>query len=344
MAVERFRLSAEHTISRVIKGGWQLAGGHGVVDRAQALADMGRYAEAGITTFDCADIYTGVEALIGEFLRDYRGEVQVHTKYVPNLDTLAGLTRRDVEAAVDRSLRRLRLERLDLVQFHWWDYDVPRYVEAALHLEALRKAGKIKHIGVTNFDVPHLAEILEAGVPVVSNQVQYSVLDRRPEQGMVALCEEHGIALLCYGTVAGGFLSERYLGAPEPVPPFENRSLTKYGLIVDEFGGWGLFQQLLAVLKEIGRKHGATLTAVATRAVLQKRAVGAAIVGARDARHLAESLRLSDLHLDEADLEAIQRVTDQARGPAGDVYGLERVKGGRHAGIMRYNLNQGVSR
>ncbi len=85
-----------------------------------------------------------------------------------------------------------------------------------MHLEGLRKAGKIRHIALTNFDVPHLQQILDAGVQIVSNQVQYSVLDRRPEQGMATFCEAHGIALLCYGTIAGGFLTERYLDEPEP--------------------------------------------------------------------------------------------------------------------------------
>jgi aryl-alcohol dehydrogenase-like predicted oxidoreductase len=346
--VERFRLAPEYAISRVIKGGWQLAGGHGPIDHEQALHDMLLYVEKGITTFDCADIYTGVERLIGEFLRRHRRamrngtlpQVQVHTKYVPDLDALSTLTQRDVQATVDRSLDRLGIERLDLVQFHWWDYDVPGYVETALHLNALRKAGKIKQLGVTNFDVAHLAELLEAGVPVVSNQVQYSVLDHRPEYAMVDFCRRNGMTLLCYGTVAGGFLSERYLDAPEPDLPCENRSLTKYALIIDEFGGWELFQQQLRTMKEIGLGHGVSLATVATRYILQKKGVGAAIVGARHARHLPETLRLFSFALSEEDMRTIERVTDQSQGPEGPIYGLERVTGGKHAAIMKYNLNR----
>lgn len=347
MSVERFRLTPEHTISRAIKGGWQLAGGHGAIEREQALDDMRVYVEAGITTFDCADIYTGVEELIGGFLRRNRGamrdgtlsEVQVHTKYVPDLHRLGKLSRRDVEAVIDRSLRRLDTERLDLVQFHWWDYGIPGYVEAALHLHALQRSGKVKHIALTNFDVPRMEEILEAGVPVVANQVQYSALDRRPERGMVELCGRRGIALLCYGTLAGGFLSERYLGVPEPEPPLENRSLIKYKLIIDDFGGWTLFQQLLVTLHAIARKHHASIAAVATRYVLQKRAVAAAIVGVRHPRHLSDTLRIFSFVLDKEDLDAIERIACQAQGPAGDVYSVERVKGGKHASIMKYNLS-----
>jgi len=113
-------LATGYRISRILKGGWQLAGGHGAVDRAAALDDMARFVDAGVTTFDCADIYTGVEELIGEFIRT-RGpgpELQIHTKYVPDIDTLPVLTKADVNRAIDRSLQRLGVERLDLVQFH----------------------------------------------------------------------------------------------------------------------------------------------------------------------------------------------------------------------------------
>jgi aryl-alcohol dehydrogenase-like predicted oxidoreductase len=193
VSVPRVELLPGYSISRIVKGGWQLAGGHGAVAREQALLDMQQFVEAGITTFDCADIYTGVEELIGAFLarlRERHGagaveRVQVQTKYVPDRAALAALTARDVTQAVDRSLRRLGVERLDLVQFHWWDYAVPGCVEAATQLDALRRAGKIRAIGVTNFDVPHLRALLDAGVPIVSHQLQYSAVDRRPEHGMV---------------------------------------------------------------------------------------------------------------------------------------------------------------
>jgi aryl-alcohol dehydrogenase-like predicted oxidoreductase len=308
---------------------------------------MREYVEAGITTFDCADIYTGVEELIGEFLRRHRGamrsgslpEVQVHTKFVPDLAALPTLRFRDVEAVIDRSLQRLGVERLDLVQFHWWDYDIAGYVETAWHLETLRQAGKIKHIGLTNFDVRRLEEILAAGVPVVAHQVQYSVLDRRPERGMAELCRRKGIALLCYGTLAGGFLSERYLGTPEPETLLENRSLVKYKLILDDFGGWGLFQELLAVLASIADRHGASIASVASRYVLQKRGVAAAIVGVRHSRHLPDTLRTFRIALDRQDLDAIERIARRSGGLTGDVYSLERIKGGRHAAIMKYNLS-----
>lgn len=347
MSVPRLELLPGYSISRLVKGGWQLAGGHGAVARDQALDDMQRFVEAGITTFDCADIYTGVEELIGAFLARLReregpaaaARVQVHTKYVPDRAALATLTAQDVARAIDRSLRRLGVERLDLVQFHWWDYAVPGDVEAALQLDALRRAGKLRAIGVTNFDAPHLQALLDAGVPVVSHQLQYSVVDRRPEHGMAELCVRRGIGLLCYGALLGGFLSERWLGVPAPAEPLENRSLVKYRLIVEEAGGWPALQRLLAVLATLARRHGVGIGAIALRFVLDRPGVAAVIVGARHAGHLEATLAALRVRLEPDDQRAIDAALAGAPGPAGDVYSLEREPGGRHAAIMKYDLN-----
>ena len=341
----RAELAPGYTVSCLLKGGWQLAGGHGPVDAAAALADMDRFVDAGITTFDCADIYTGVEALIGEWLKR-RGAraavpVQVHTKYVPDLDRLLTHSRADVVGGVDRSLARLGVDRLDLVQLHWWDYDVPGYVDAAAWLDELRRAGKIRHIGLTNFDQPRLAEIVAAGIPIVSHQLQYSVLDRRPANGMAAQCARDGIGLLCYGALAGGFLSERYLGRADPAPPLENRSLVKYRLMIDEFGGWDRFQDMLVALGEVAARHGTGIGAVALRWVLDQPGVSGVIVGARHARHLEQARQACVLALDEDDRAAVARVQSASSGPNGDTYDLERVKGGPHASIMRYTLARG---
>ena len=345
-AIPRVELAPGYTISRILKGGWQLAGGHGPVDEAAALDDMDRFFEAGVTTFDGADIYTGVEALIGKW-RKRREEatrtpaVQIHTKYVPDLDLLPTHSRADVVRGVDRSLARLGVERLDLVQLHWWDYDVPGYVEAALWLDELRRAGKIRNLGLTNFDRRHLSEVLDAGAAIASLQVQYSALDRRPAAGLAADCAKKRIGLLCYGAVAGGFLSERWLGVGDPRPPLENRSLVKYRLIIDEFGGWNRFQEMLAALARIAARHQVSIGAVAIRWVLDQPGVAGAIVGARHARHLEQIRNAGMLALDDADRQAIARVQSESRGPEGEVYGLERVKGGRHASIMKYGLQKG---
>ena len=340
----RVTLTPGYTIARVIKGGWQLAGGHGAVDQKAAIADMHAYVDAGCTTFDCADIYTGVEALIGAFVRA-RGradDLQIHTKYVPDRSRLATLTRADVHDAVTRSLTRLGVDALDLVLFHWCDYDVPGMADAAGWLADERTAGRIRHLGVTNCDTPTVTALLDAGLPIVAHQVQYSVLDQRPAGAMQALCAARGVALLCYGTVAGGFVAERWLGRPAPSTPLENRSLVKYRLIIDEAGGWAQFQHVLSTLAAVAARHGVDPSVVATAWVLGRPGVAAAIVGARHRGHLAATVAAASLTLSADDRAAIDRAIAAGRPVPGDVYALERDQGGRHAGVMRYELNTGA--
>ncbi|MBG6147397.1 aryl-alcohol dehydrogenase-like predicted oxidoreductase [Labrenzia sp. EL_142] len=347
MTVETADLCPGYAISRVIKGGWQLAGDHGPVEAASAIADMEAFVDAGITAFDCADIYTGVEEMIGTFIADLRrrrgsdisDRVQVHTKLVPDLERLDTLTADEVEAIVDRSLKRLQIERLHLVQFYWWDSRVGSPVRAMEVLRRCQEKGKIAHLGVTNWDVSETAPFLAAGIELVSTQVQYSLLDRRPARTLVPWCADHDIRLLCYGTLAGGFLTENWLGKPDPGFEFENRSLVKYRLIIDEFGPWSTFQALLGLLEQIGNRHGVTLSSVATRWVLQQPQVAAAIVGARYARHLPKTLEVFRFNLDEGDLAEIARFLETAPGPQGPVFALERDRNGRHGRIMKYNLN-----
>src|SRR5258708_1500522 len=341
-------LTDGYTVSRIIKGGWQLSEGHSLVDKRHALDDMFAFVEAGFTTFDCADIYTGVEELIGNFLVQYRkkfGEkeaenIHVHTKFVPDIDALPSLSKQNIEAIIDRSLKRLHGDQLHLVQFHWWDYDVPRYVETALVLKELQRKGKILHLAGTNFDVRRLKEITDAGVKFVSLQVQYSVLDQRPENGMVEYCKQNNIKFICYGKVAGGFLSDKYLGQSEPLESQENRSLIKYKLIIDEAGGWNYFQSLLQTLHMIAKKHGVSITNVATRYVLEKPNVAAIVIGARNTKNLQANLHTFDFQFDHEDRIHIEKIIAKSKGSRGDIYSLERVKGGKHAGIMKYKLNK----
>ena len=349
--MQRIRLAPDYEISRIIRGGWQMASGHGRLTSDDPISDMVAFADAGITTFDCADIYTGVEELIGRFRLRYRdlrgaealGRVKVHTKYVPDLDILPRIAKADVESVIDQSLRRLRLERLDLVQFHWWDYDQPRWLQTSLWLEELRNAGKIHKVSGTNFDTDHVLEIVQAGVPLASMQVQYSLLDRRPEKRMIEAAAEHGVALFCYGTVAGGFLGDRWLGVPEPTNALENRSLIKYKLIIDDLGGWNFFQALLATLRRIADRHGADIATIASAAMLSRPGVAAVIVGARNRTHLASNLVISNIVLSAGDEAEIEAVLAQANELDGDVYTLERDRHGRHGSIMKYNLNKGAA-
>jgi len=339
----RATLREGYSISRIIKGGWQLAAGHNEGITADPVADMFAFAEHGIDTFDCADIYTGVEALIGQFLAANRARsemlpVRIHTKYVPDYGQLGTLRKADVERIIDRSLSRLGLERLDMVQFHWWNHAAPGCTDAALWLQELRQAGKLELLSLTNFSTAHTRELLQAGLELATTQVQYSLLDPRPEKSLIRLCQQHDMQLLCYGTLAGGFLSERWLGQPDPAS-FENRSLIKYRLMIEEAGGWDAFQALLEGLKSIADKHGTGIASVASRWVLEQPQVAAVIIGARNADHLSNYQAIFGLELDEEDYSVIAALRSELAVPPRDVFDLERDKDGPHGRIMKYDLN-----
>ena len=346
--VPKQKLREGYEISRIIKGGWQLAGDHGRVHKNRAVQDMITFVDAGITTFDCADIYLGVEQLIGKFLaelRRQRGEqsvkkVKIHTKYVPDRDSLTSLSFKDVEQIIDRSLCRLGQDRLEMVQFHWWDYSVPGHVEAISHLETLRRKGKVNLIGATNFDSSYLRE-LGAEVDLASVQVQYSLLDSRASGDFARIAAEQNISLLVYGVLAGGFLTDRWIGKIDPGFMFENRSLVKYRLIIEDCGGWKLFQELLVTLRKIADQHKVDVATIAIRAILEDSKVAAIILGARYANRIPQTLKVFDISLTDEDklmLEAIRKRQTPVRG---NVYELERDTNGRHGKIMKYNLNKG---
>ncbi len=321
---------------RVLNGMWQVSGAHGPIDRRAALQSMFQYFDAGFTTWDLADHYGPAEDLIGEFRRELaasRGEgspagIQAFTKWVPHPRPM---TRGLVEDSIAVSLRRMGVETLDLLQFHWWEYSDTGYLDALTYLSELRDEGKIRHLGVANFDTEHLKRIVEHGIRIVSNQVQYSLIDLRPEVNMAGYCQENSIHLLAYGTLCGGLLSDRYMGQPEPArATLDTASLRKYKQMVDAWGGWELFQELLSTLHPIAEKHGTSIANVATRYVMDRPAVAGVIIGARlgVSDHRADNARVFQFTLDTEDLSGIEAVLERGRdlyaiiGDCGDEYRL----------------------
>ena len=340
--MNKVELVPGYWISPVIKGGWQLSSGHSLnaeISEAQAIADITTFVEAGISTLDFGDIYTGVEVLVGKALSKIgqREKVQLHTKYVPNEKFLETYDRSDARTIVLRSLERLGVAQVDLVQFHWWRYEAHHYLAALEELFLLKNEGLIREVGITNFDLPRLTEMVEAGLKPASIQLQYSILDRRPEEGMVDYCVKHGIGILSYGTVAGGFLSERFLNQPEPTS-YETRSNVKYKLIIDDFGGWELFQELLNSLDTIAKGHGVDIGTVSSAFTLSQRGVKGVIVGARNISHLENNLKILEITLAPHEFSALADILNRSTGPIGPVYDLERYNE-RHRSIMHTNNN-----
>lgn len=346
--MKKVELVPGYQISPVIKGGWQLSAGHSLdrtIEEASAVNDTAAFVEAGISSLDFGDIYVGVEELVGRSLKlleerhgsSARSMVQLHTKYVPNENALAHYDVSDVETIVNRSLKRLGVDQVDLVQFHWWKYEESGYIEAMAELFRLKEIGKIRHVGITNFDLPHTKEFTEAGFKPASTQIQYSLLDRRAQNGLEQYCIENGIGIIAFGTVAGGFISEKYLGVSEP-DQFATRSNVKYKLIIEDFGGWDLFQELLSLLDRIAKSHGTDIASVSSAWSLQRPGVKAVIVGARNLDHLERNLDIPRIEFTAEELAAIDALLAQSTGPEGDVYYLERYND-RHRGIIHTNNN-----
>ena len=319
-------LTPDMRICRLLTGLWQVSGAHGPIDPAAAVESMVRYHDAGFTTWDMADHYGPAEEFLGEFRRRLAAsqgdgaleDLRAFTKWVPRPGPMS---RPVVEAAIGRSLERMGVDALDLLQFHWWEYGDERYLDAFAHMSDLVDEGRIRHLALTNFDTEHLAVLLDGGFRVVSNQVQYSLIDLRPEVRMAPFCGERDVGLLAYGTLCGGLLSERFLGRPEPGrAELYTASLRKYKQMVDAWGGWDLFQELLSVLLGIAAKHGASIGNVAVRYVLDRPAVAGVIVGARlgVSEHIADNARVFDLALDGDDHDRIEAVLGRSR----DLFGL----------------------
>ncbi|MEM7200158.1 MAG: aldo/keto reductase [Planctomycetota bacterium] len=325
--VERVRLNDELSISRVVTGLWQIADMERdgrALDLDAAAAAMAEYVDAGLTTFDMADHYGSAELIAGRYLaRSGRRDVQLLTKWVP---APGASSREVVRAAVQRSLDRLQTERVDLLQFHAWSYADPSYLDCLFWLQEMVEEGLIGALGLTNFDTAHLGVVLHSGIRVASNQVCHSVLDRRAAQGLTALCREHGVALLAFGALAGGLLTERWLDQPATdVDDLATWSHMKYRRLIDAAGGWPAYQAVLRAVVEVARERGVSAANVACRALLEEPGVAAVLVGARlgERAHVQDTLRVFEWSLGDAGraaLAAAQAALEPVPGDCGDEY------------------------
>ncbi|GMI52249.1 hypothetical protein TeGR_g735 [Tetraparma gracilis] len=316
------------SLSASIQGYWQLAGGHGAYSEPSVLSTMQKHYEAGLTSFDTADIYGPSEAIVGKFTK--KNKIGANTKFC---------VFRDVPRTKDECRRRVqaslgKLGKIDVLQFFWADTSNPAYVDVALWLAELRAEGLYGELGVTNFALPALERMVKAGVPVRANQVQCSAMDRRVvRSGQAAFCKEHDIRLVSFGTVGSGILSERYLNRKAPGGQEQDTySLRMYSTTASRFGSWDLVQELLTTMDSVaanvrssGRCASATIANVAQRFVLQTDPTGGCLlVGVRNADHIEDNVNTHRFQLEGGEVDEIQKVVDKAKGPRGDVWDLER--------------------
>jgi len=322
------------SVSRTIQGYWQLAGGHGKYNQGEAIKNMQAHYDAGINTIDTADIYGPSEFIVGKYMKEKPQGVApvVCTKFCC-FAFLSEIDKAEVKTRIQKACERLQVEKIPLIQFFWSNYDIKRYVDVALMLTELKEEGLIGEIGATNFDLKRLKEMKDAGVPLVSHQVQLSCLDQRPVQsGMVDWCAENDVSLIAFGTVGSGILSEKYLGRGPPTQEEKNTaSMRMYSKTAERFGSWNLVQELLRTMDSIagevrssGRCADANIANIAQRYVLDTKSVASVLIGVRNRNHIAENTRTHAFDLTQAERDMIAAVLAKRKGPAGDVWDIER--------------------
>ena len=277
-------LAPDFEISKLLTGLWQVADmerGGKQIDLNHAAKGLLPYIKKGLNTFDMADHYGSAELIVGLLHKKHisKDKVQLLTKWVPPPGKTSKST---IRAAVQKSLERMQLERLDMLQYHAWNYADPSWLDQLFYLQELREEGLIRHLGLTNFDTAHLKMVLDSGIEVISNQICFSLIDQRAAQGMSQLCKKYEVKILAFGTLAGGFLTNKWLGKTEPkIDDLATWSQMKYKRFLDQAGTWENLQQLLETLSEIAKTKGWEIANVATRYILDQPAVGGVIVGAR---------------------------------------------------------------
>lgn len=311
------------TVSAIGLGTW-VAGGTSWGGSEPRLIEktIERALELGIDLIDTAPVYGfgRSESIVGAALEALgaRDRVFLATKCGLAWDD-AGRIRRDgsparVRADVEDSLRRLRTERIDLVQIHWPDPHTPIAATAAA-LEALREEGKIAAWGVSNFDVAELRAALDAGRPL-SNQIPWNVFEREVEAEIVPFCREHGLGILAYGAICRGLLTGKFRADatfPEgdlrrADPRFQQPRFGQYLAAIERF-------------RPIAYARGKTLAQLAVRWLLDRPGVTVALWGARSPRQIEEAAGATGWNLSEGERAGIDRIlAETVRDPIGPAF------------------------
>ncbi|MFM7827388.1 MAG: aldo/keto reductase family protein [Acidimicrobiaceae bacterium] len=303
-------------ISAVSYGNWITHGSQ--VEEDAANACVRRALQLGITTFDTADVYAGTRAeeVLGRALVGVpRESIEVFTKvYWPTGSGVndRGLSRKHIMHSIDASLKRLKLEHVDLYQAHRFDVETP-LEETMLAFADIVRQGKALYIGVSEWDADQItrgaALARELKVPFISNQPQYSMLWRVIEQEVIPASQDAGMSQIVWSPMAQGILSGKYL--PGQPPPAGSRA-------TDELSGknfiarWMNDDVLTRVqkLKPIAEKAGITMAQMSIAWTLQNKNVASAIVGATRPEQLDDNVKAAGVVLDADTLKAIDKVLD----------------------------------
>ena len=305
-------------VSEISYGNWITHGSQ--VEEEQAHACVKAALDAGITTFDTADVYanTRAESVLGRALAGQRREsLEIFTKVFwptgPGGPNDKGLGRKHIMESANASLKRLQTDYIDLYQAHRYDKTVP-LEETMLAFADLVRSGKVLYIGVSEWKADQIraaAELArELRVPFISNQPQYSMIWRVIEPQVIPASEEAGLSQIVWSPIAQGVLTGKYL--PGQPPPAGSRA-------TDESGGSGFISRLLdndellrkvQNLRPIAEEAGLSMAQLAVAWVLQNQNVASAIIGATRPEQVTENVKAAGVKLDAEVLKKIDEALD----------------------------------
>jgi len=300
-------------------GGTSVKEGYGGVDDQEAIAAIHRALDLGVTCFDTAPAYGlgRAETLLGTALGPRRKDTILVTKCGIPFDQSAGRFGRDathdhIIASAETSLRALQTDYLDILLIHWPDVNTPA-AETMGALNELRAAGKVRHVGVSNFSNAQLADCLQYG-PLACNQVGYNLFDRRREAETFPYCQAHGIGIMAYGPLAHGLLTGTFTAATTFGERDWRASGNAFGLPLFAPDNLPRNVAVADALQTFAAAHGHTVAQLALAWVLRHPAISVALVGARTATEIATALPAADWQLSDDDAATIAHIMQGAAG------------------------------
>ena len=318
-------------ISEIAYGNWITHGSQ--VEAEAAHACVRAALDAGITTFDTADVYAGTkaESVLGEALKgERRAGLEIFTKvYWPTGEGRndRGLSRKHILESIDGSLRRLQTDYVDLYQAHRYDHSTP-LEETMLAFADVVRQGKALYIGVSEWRAEEIRAAAglakELHVPLISSQPQYNMLWRVIEPEVVPTCEELGLSQIVWSPIAQGVLTGKYKPG-QPVPAGSRATDERGGVFIKQM----LNDELLTRVEQLAplaAEADLTLAQLAVAWTLQNRNVAAAIIGASRPEQVAENVKAAGVKLDDGLLKRIDEILEPVvvRDPARTVSPAER--------------------
>jgi aryl-alcohol dehydrogenase-like predicted oxidoreductase len=275
------------------------------------------YMSLGVNTFDTADFYGRSEEVLGIILK--KRDCQVFTK----VGFFGGIpSAMQVRNKIESSLHKLQRDALDSLQVHWHDPNLD-FASTFDTLNDLMEQGKILQLGVTNFNTPMLEKAIRYA-PIYTHQVQYSLIDRRVENSMQALCLKHNIQLLTYGSLAGGFLSDKFRSVKLPQQDLDHARSFFYSSMIKSHGGWQGVLDLLETLAEVAQKYDKPISEVALNWVRQQSGVNAVVCGLTLLRQqIQTNVDAFNWSLQPEDVDLLSKRSSELFSQPGDIYSYE---------------------